>query len=145
MTKEILSKENIKLNAQFQNKEEAIRYTGDILVTNEYVQPNYVDKMLEREEVTSTFMGNFVAIPHGTEDSKGEVIETGISVVIAPEGVDFGDGNIVKILVGIAGKGDEHLEVLSKIAIVLSEGDNIESLVKSTSKDEIIRIFDEVN
>ncbi|MYL57738.1 PTS mannitol transporter subunit IIA [Virgibacillus halodenitrificans] len=145
MTKEILSKENIKLNAQFQNKEEAIRYTGDILVTNGYVQPNYVDKMLEREEVTSTFMGNFVAIPHGTEDSKGEVIETGISVVIAPEGVDFGDGNIVKILVGIAGKGDEHLEVLSKIAIVLSEEDNIESLVKSTSKDEIIRIFDEVN
>ncbi|WP_019378083.1 PTS sugar transporter subunit IIA [Virgibacillus halodenitrificans] len=145
MTKEILSKENIKLNAQFQNKEEAIRYTGDILVTNGYVQPNYVDKMLEREEVTSTFMGNFVAIPHGTEDSKGEVIETGISVVIAPEGVDFGDGNTVKILVGIAGKGDEHLEVLSKIAIVLSEEDNIESLVKSTSKDEIIRIFDEVN
>ncbi|WP_233879634.1 PTS sugar transporter subunit IIA [Virgibacillus halodenitrificans] len=145
MTKEILSKENIKLNAQFQNKEEAIRYTGGILVTNGYVQPNYVDKMLEREEVTSTFMGNFVAIPHGTEDSKGEVIETGISVVIAPEGVDFGDGNTVKILVGIAGKGDEHLEVLSKIAIVLSEEDNIESLVKSTSKDEIIRIFDEVN
>ncbi|WP_060678200.1 PTS sugar transporter subunit IIA [Virgibacillus halodenitrificans] len=145
MTKEILSKENIKLNAQFQNKEEAIRYTGDILVTNGYVQPNYVDKMLEREEVTSTFMGNFVAIPHGTEDSKGEVIETGISVVIAPEGVDFGDGNTVKILVGIAGKGDEHLEVLSKIAIVLSEEDNIESLVKSKSKDEIIRIFDEVN
>lgn len=145
MTKEILSKENIKLNAQFQNKEEAIRYTGDILVTNGYVQPNYVDKMLEREEVTSTFMGNFVAIPHGTEDSKGEVIETGISVVIAPEGVDFGDGNTVKILVGIAGKGDEHLEVLSKIAIVLSEENNIESLVKSTSKDEIIRIFDEVN
>lgn len=98
MTKEILSKENIKLNAQFQNKEEAIRYTGDILVTNGYVQPNYVDKMLEREEVTSTFMGNFVAIPHGTEDSKGEVIETGISVVIAPEGVDFGDGTLLKFL-----------------------------------------------
>ncbi|APC49661.1 PTS sugar transporter subunit IIA [Virgibacillus halodenitrificans] len=145
MTKEILSMENIKLNAQFKNKEEAIRYTGEILVTNGYVQPNYVEKMLEREEVTSTFMGNFVAIPHGTEDSKEEVIETGISVVIAPEGVDFGDGNTVKILVGIAGKGDEHLEVLSKIAIVLSEEDNIESLVKSSSKEEIIRIFDEVN
>ncbi|AIF44590.1 PTS sugar transporter subunit IIA [Virgibacillus sp. SK37] len=145
MTKEILSMENIKLNAQFKNKEEAIRYTGEILVANGYVQPNYVEKMLEREEVTSTFMGNFVAIPHGTEDSKDEVIETGISVVITPEGVSFGDGNTVKILVGIAGKGDEHLEVLSKIAIVLSEEDNIESLVKSTSKEEIIRIFDEVN
>ncbi|MBR3121244.1 PTS sugar transporter subunit IIA [Oceanobacillus profundus] len=145
MAKEILSKDNIQLDTKLANKEEAIRFTGKILVDNGYVEPTYVEKMLEREELTSTFMGNSVAIPHGTEDAKELVKETGISVVIVPEGVDFGDGNTVKILIGIAGKGDDHLEVLSKIAIVLSEEENIQTIVNATTKEEIISIFDEVN
>ncbi|RDW22178.1 PTS mannitol transporter subunit IIA [Oceanobacillus arenosus] len=145
MAKEILSPNNIQLNVSLNNKEEAIRYTGGILVENGYVNASYVDKMLEREALTSTFMGNNVAIPHGTEDAKDQVIETGLSVVTVPDGVDFGDGNIVKILIGIAGKGDDHLEVLSNIAIVLSEEENIQKIVNAASKEEIIRIFDEVN
>lgn len=145
MAKEVLAKENIQLNVSFKNKEEAIRYTGGILVDRGYVEPSYVDKMLEREELTSTYMGNFVAIPHGTEDAKEKVKETGLSVVTVPEGVYFGDGNIVKILIGIAGKGDEHLEILSKIAIVLSEEENIQSILDANSEEEIIRIFNEVN
>ncbi|WP_404455462.1 PTS sugar transporter subunit IIA [Virgibacillus necropolis] len=145
MTKEVLSKDNIDLNVTLSGKEEAVRYTGEILVNNGYVEASYVDKMLEREELTSTFMGNNVAIPHGTEDSKGSVIETGLSVVTVPDGVDFGDENIVKVLIGIAGKGDEHLEVLSKIAIVLSEEENIQKILDTKSKEEIIRLFDEVN
>ncbi|MBP1969358.1 PTS system mannitol-specific IIA component [Virgibacillus natechei] len=146
MTKEILSKDNIHLNVStLAEKEEAIRYTGEILVDNGYVEESYVGKMLEREEVTSTFMGNNVAIPHGTEDAKVAVLETGLSIVTVPEGVDFGDGNIVKVLIGIAGKGDEHLEVLSKIAIVCSEEENIEKIVGAQSKEEIIRLFDEVS
>ncbi|AXI10535.1 PTS mannitol transporter subunit IIA [Oceanobacillus zhaokaii] len=145
MAKEILSENNIQLNVSLNNKEEAIRYTGGILVDNGYVNASYVDKMLEREELTSTFMGNNVAIPHGTEDAKDQVIETGLSVVTVPDGVDFGDENIVKILIGIAGKGDDHLEVLSNIAIVLSEEENIQKIVDATSKEEIIRIFEEVN
>ena len=145
MAKEILSKDNIQLNATFSNKEEAIRYTGGILVDNGHVEASYVEKMLEREELTSTFMGNNVAIPHGTEDAKEAVIETGLSVVTVPDGVDFGDGNIVKVLIGIAGKGDDHLEVLSKIAIVLSEEENIQKILDAGSKEEIINLFDEVN
>ena len=145
MEKEVLSIDNINLNIALGNKEEAIRYTGGILVDNGYVDADYIEKMLEREELTSTFMGNQVAIPHGTEEAKGLVKETGLSVVTVPEGVDFGDGNIVKVLIGIAGKGDEHLEVLSKIAIVLSEEENIQKILDTTSKEEIIRIFDEVN
>src|SRR5690606_35762449 len=140
MAKEVLAKENIQLNVSLNSKEEAIRYTGGILVDNGYVEPSYVDKMLEREELTSTYMGNFVAIPHGTEDAKGQVKETGLSVVTVPNGVDFG-GNEVKILIGIAGKGDEHLEVLSKIAIVLSEEENIQTILDASSDEEIIRIF----
>lgn len=144
MAKEVLSENNIQLNVSLNNKEEAIRYTGGILVDNGYVNATYVEKMLEREALTSTYMGNNVAIPHGTEDTKDQVIETGLSVVTVPDGVDFGDGNIVKILIGIAGKGDDHLEVLSNIAIVLSEEENIPKIVDATSKEEIIRIFDEV-
>ncbi|MDY0396133.1 PTS sugar transporter subunit IIA [Virgibacillus halophilus] len=144
MAKEILGEDNIELNVELNTKEEAIRFTGEILVENGYVESSYIDKMLEREKVTSTYMGNYVAIPHGTEDAKSSVMETGISVVTVPHGVDF-DGNVVKILVGIAGKGDDHLEVLSKIAIVLSEEENIDKIVNAGSKEEIIRIFDEVN
>lgn len=144
MAKEILAKDNIELDVKLNSKEEAIRFTGKILADNGYVEESYIDKMLEREKVTSTYMGNFVAIPHGTEAAKSDVIETGISVVTVPNSVDF-DGNAVKILIGIAGKGDDHLEILSKIAIVLSEEENIDKIVNAGSKEEIIRIFDEVN
>lgn len=85
-----------------------------------------------------------MAIPHGTEDAKSEVNQTGLSIVTVPEGVDFGEGNEVKILIGIAGKGDEHLEILSKIAIVLSEEENIETILQAKSKDDILAIFEDV-
>ncbi|WML42034.1 PTS sugar transporter subunit IIA [Neobacillus sp. OS1-2] len=145
MTKSILAKENILLNAAVASKEEAIKLTGSILVEKGYVEPNYIEKMLEREQLTSTYMGNFVAIPHGTEDSKSFVKESGISFVQVPQGVDFGAGNIVKLLIGIAGKDNEHLDILSKIAIVCSEEENIEKLVSAKSADEILSIFEEVN
>ncbi|MCT1902234.1 PTS sugar transporter subunit IIA [Oceanobacillus sojae] len=145
MAKEILSTENIELGVQVSSKEEAVRYVGGILLNNGYVKENYIDKMLEREEIATTFMGNSLAIPHGTEDAKKEVIETGLSVVIVPDGVDFGDGNIVKLLIGIAGKGDEHLEILSQIAIICSEEENVEKLIQASSKEEIITLLNEVN
>ncbi|MEK4297922.1 PTS sugar transporter subunit IIA [Oceanobacillus sp. FSL W8-0428] len=145
MAKEILSTENIELGVQVSSKEEAVRYVGGILLNNGYVKENYIDKMLEREEIATTFMGNSLAIPHGTEDAKKEVIETGLSVVTVPDGVDFSDGNIVKLLIGIAGKGDEHLEILSQIAIICSEEENVEKLIQASSKEEIITLLNEVN
>ncbi|MFS0674266.1 PTS sugar transporter subunit IIA [Ornithinibacillus sp. 179-J 7C1 HS] len=145
MTKEILTQENIHLNEAFDCKEDAIRYTGKILVKNGYVEEEYIEKMLEREELSSTYMGNNVAIPHGTEGAKQDIKETGISVVTVPSGVEFGPGKIAKVLIGIAGKGDEHLTVLSKIAIVLSEEANIEKILAAKTKDDILRLFNEVN
>ncbi|NMD72535.1 PTS sugar transporter subunit IIA [Bacillus sp. DNRA2] len=145
MTNNILAKENIRLNTTVAGKEEAIRLTGSILVERGYVESNYIEKMLEREELTSTYMGNFVAIPHGTEDSKHFVKESGISFVQVPQGVDFGNGNIVKLLIGIAGKNNEHLDILSNIAIVCSEEENIDKLVTATTAEEIIAIFEGVN
>ncbi|MDP4086483.1 MAG: PTS sugar transporter subunit IIA [Bacillota bacterium] len=141
----ILSKKNIRLNEVIASKEEAIRLTGSVLVNQGYVDENYIEKMLEREELTSTYMGNFVAIPHGTEDSKNFVKESGISVIQVPNGVDFGNGNMVKLLFGIAGKNNEHLDILSNIAIVCSEEENIEKLVQAKTAEEILTIFEGVN
>ena len=145
MSLPILSAETVLLNAKVDNKESAIRLTGNVLVEKGYVDAGYVEKMLEREELTSTYMGNFVAIPHGTEDAKQSVKESGIAIIQVPGGVDFGNGNIVKLLIGIAGKGDEHLEILSKIAIVCSEEENVLSVVNASSKEEILALFEGVN
>ncbi|MFP7492743.1 PTS sugar transporter subunit IIA [Terribacillus saccharophilus] len=141
---EVLQEANIVLNTSLENQEDAIRKAGQILVDNGYVNASYVDKMMEREALTSTYMGNFVAIPHGTEDAKEEVLASGISIIQAPEGVRF-DGNEVKLVFGIAGKNNEHLDILSQIAIVCSEEENIDKLVKATSKQEIIDMFSEVD
>ena len=145
MALQVLAKDNILLNQQVATKEEAIRLAGKLLVERGNVEPLYVEKMLEREEITSTFMGNFVAIPHGTDDAKKEVKESGISIIQVPDGVDFGSGNIVKLVFGIAGKGNEHLDILSKIAISVSEMENVEKLVAATSVESIIALFEGVN
>ncbi|KMM36340.1 PTS sugar transporter subunit IIA [Guptibacillus hwajinpoensis] len=145
MNKEILATENVVLNEKASSKEEAIRMAGQILVDNGYVEASYVDQMLEREKLTTTYMGNSVAIPHGTEDAKKAVKSSGLSIVQLREGVDFGDGNIAKIIVGIAGKDNEHLEILSQIAIVCSEEENVEQLIQADSKETLISMFDEVN
>lgn len=141
----ILKKENIILNSNVSEKTEAIKLAGQILVDQGYVSADYIPAMLQREELSSTYMGNFLAIPHGTDEAKAAVLQSGLSVVQVPNGVEFGDGNIVKLLVGIAGKDGEHLEILSQIAIVCSEEENVEKLVQAKSEEEIISILSEVN
>lgn len=145
MALSVLAEENILLNQQLATKEEAIRLAGQILVDNRYVDADYIEKMLEREAMTSTFMGNFVAIPHGTDDAKKDVKESGISIIQVPNGVDFGDGNIVKLIIGIAGKGGGHLDILSNIAITVSEIENVENIVAATSAKSILSFFEGVN
>ncbi|OIJ18086.1 PTS mannitol transporter subunit IIA [Anaerobacillus alkalidiazotrophicus] len=145
MTLSILPKENILLNAEVANKKEAIQLVGSILEKNGYVNSDYIDQMFLREELSSTYMGNYVAIPHGTDEAKKSVKETGIAIVQVPNGVDFGNGNIVKLFIGLAGKDNEHLEILSQIAIVCSEEENVIKIINSDSKEEILSIFEEVN
>jgi len=141
--KNILTAEKIMLNAKVVSKEEAIRLAGDLLVQAGHVTAAYVEKMQEREQLATTYIGSGVAIPHGTNESKQEIQSTGISIVQVPEGVDFGDGNTAYLLVGIAAVGDEHLEVLSNIAIICSEEENVKRVVQATSADEIIALFSE--
>jgi PTS system mannitol-specific IIA component len=84
-----------------------------------------------------------VAIPHGTNDSKQWITRSGLSVITVPEGVEYGDGEVARLIVGIAGKGDEHLEILSNIALVVSEEENVERIVRAETKEELMAIFEE--
>ncbi|AHY45637.1 Mannitol/fructose-specific phosphotransferase system IIA domain [Rubrobacter radiotolerans] len=141
---EILTRDTVELNASFADRDEAIRRAGELLVENGCVDERYIDSMFEREASVSTFMGNGVAIPHGTNDSKDSVARSGLSIITVPNGVDYGDGNVAKLIVGIAGKGGEHLDILQKIALVVSEEENVERIVAANSKDELLSYFDEV-
>ena len=140
---EILTSKTIELGASLSNRDEAIRRAGALLVENGHVDERYVDSMFEREESVSTYMGNAVAIPHGTNDSKQWVTRSGLSIITVPEGVEYGDGDVAKLVIGIAGKGDDHLEILSKIALVVSEEENVEKIVASETKEELLSYFDE--
>ncbi|CUH96534.1 hypothetical protein P22_2624 [Propionispora sp. 2/2-37] len=142
MSQIAITKDNIKLNASPADKREAIALAGQLLVDGRHVTGEYIEKMYKREELTTTYIGNGVAIPHGTNESKPFIKSSGISIVQVPGGVDFGEGNTAYLLIGIAGVGDEHLEILSNIAIVCAEEDSVKKLVQATTKEEIIELFE---
>jgi PTS system, mannitol-specific IIC component len=138
----VLKKENVFLNKSFSSKEEAIRFAGQALVDGGYVNPSYVDGMMERDKDMSTYMGNSIAIPHGTEKVKKEVIASGVVIVQVPQGIDF-DGNKVRLIFGIAGKNNSHLEILSKIAVACAEMDNVEAMVRAGSVDDLLQVINQ--
>lgn len=141
--KTIFDERNIRLQAAFSSKEEAIRAAGQILVDNDYVNADYIDDMLAREKVVSTYIGNSVAIPHGLSESKDRIENSGISLIQVPQGVKF-EGGTARLIIGIAGKNNEHIEILGKIAAVCIEEDKIEKLVQAKTKREILSIFKEL-
>lgn len=139
---EVLKKENIFLAQSFSSKEEVIRFAGQALVDSGYVNPSYIQGMIERDRGMSTYMGNEIAIPHGTEKVKKEVLSSGIVIVQVPDGVDF-DGNKVRLVFGIAGKNNSHLNILSKIAIACAEIDNVQKMVEAKTADELIAVIND--
>jgi mannitol/fructose-specific phosphotransferase system IIA component len=134
----IMTEDLIKLGVQVSNKEEAVKIAGDLLYKNGYVEEDYLEAMQEREKDVSTFMGNGVAIPHGTNKAKKYIKKTGLSFVQIPEGVDFGDGNTAYIVIGIAGKGDEHLQILQNLATILQDEQKTEALTKTDDKKIVL-------
>ncbi|EDR6776122.1 PTS sugar transporter subunit IIA [Salmonella enterica] len=136
----IFTPDNIILNAQAKDKFDAIRITGNILKENGYVTDEYIKRMIVREEIVSTYLGNGLAIPHGTDGSDCEIIKTGISLVQFPDGVDFGDGNTAYITIGIAGKEAEHMDLLNKIALICIEEDNVQTLRNATSIEQVLQV-----
>ncbi|WP_018665387.1 PTS mannitol transporter subunit IICBA [Heyndrickxia acidiproducens] len=137
---EILPPKNVFLNQSFKNKEEAIRFAGRVLVDNGYVTESYIDEMIKREQLTSTYIGNEIAIPHGTDEAKEAILKSGITVVQVPDGVDF-NGNIVRMVIGIAGKNGEHLGILSKIAETCSDMDTVKKMAEAKTVEELLSYF----
>jgi len=143
MNKLILNEENIVLNAAAEGKYEAIERAGRLLTDNGYVEPEYIEGMRKREIEVTTYIGNGIAIPHGTSQYVKHINKSGIVVLQYPGGVDFGEGNIAYILIGIAGRNDEHLEILSAIALVCQDENNVSKLRHAAAKKEIISILTE--
>jgi PTS system mannitol-specific IIA component len=143
MEKGILVREGIVLNVVSESKDRAIERVGKLLIDGGYVKENYIEGMKAREEEVTTYMGNGVAIPHGMNEYKKEILETGIVIAQYPSGVDFGEGNTAYIVIGIAGKGDEHMEILSKIALTIQYEENVERLRNAKTPEEIMEIIEE--
>ncbi|MDA9472742.1 PTS sugar transporter subunit IIA [Enterococcus sp. 5H] len=138
----LLKKEDILLKQNYSDKKAAITAAGEKLVEQGYVAESYIEKMIERDTLTTTFIGNMVAIPHGTDDSKHMIHKSGIVILQVPEGVEF-EGNQVKLIIGIAGIENEHLDMLSQIALVCSDIEKVEQLVSANSEMEMIELFKE--
>ncbi|TJY14476.1 PTS mannitol transporter subunit IIA [Staphylococcus chromogenes] len=100
--------------------------------------------MKAREQLVSTFMGNALAIPHGTDEAKNEVLTSGLSLIQIPDGLDW-IGEEVKVVIGIAGKDGEHLDLLSQIAIAFSEEENVEKIIHAKDGATIRRVFEEAD
>ena len=148
---EALDKKMIALNQQVATQAEGIRLAGQLLVDGGCVEPEYIDAMQARNQDVSVYMGNFIAIPHGTEDGMKYIKKTGISVVQVPMGVSWGnpddndDDKTVTVIFGIAGLNGEHLNLLSQIAIYCSDVANVAKLADAQSEDEIINLLKEVD
>lgn len=132
----ILKIENIMTGLAPESKEEAIRRVGQILYDGGYVDVSYIDAMIERENLTTTYMGMGLAIPHGTSEAKAAVIKSGIAVLQYPEGVEFGDEK-AHLIIGIAGVGDSHLEILAKVSEALEDEEVLDRLSKSADASKI--------
>jgi len=140
----ILTIGQVRIHAGSATQDEALQEATDILVAAGAVTPAYVDAMRQREETVSTFMGNGLAIPHGTNETKEAILASGLSVVRYDGGVDWA-GEQATFVIGIAGRGDEHLEILSQIAILFSEEDDVAKLNAAQTPDELFALLSDVN
>ena len=132
----ILQPGNIRIGLPAEPKEEAIRRAGELLVAGGYARPEYVDAMLRREELATTCLGMGLAIPHGTSDAKERVLRSGIVFLQYPDGVDF-DGEKAHLIVGIAGVGDEHLEILARLSASFEDEELLQRLMTATDPQVI--------
>lgn len=136
----ILRPENILVCLRSEPKEAAIRRAGELLVAGGYATPEYADAMLRREELATTYMGSGIAIPHGTSDAKGRVLKSGIVVLQYPDGVAFGEEK-AHLVVGIAGVGDAHLDILARLAAAFGDEELLRRLTTCTDPRAIYEVL----
>ena len=136
----VLNLGQIRIHSGSVAKDDAMAEAAGILQDAGAVTGAYLDAMRQREQTVSTYMGNELAIPHGTNETKDAILASALSFVRYDGGVDW-DGEKVTFVVGIAGKGDEHLQVLAKIAEALSSEEDAAKLAHASSKDEFLKII----
>jgi PTS system mannitol-specific IIA component len=139
----LLQRQAIRLSERASVRDDAIRRCGETLVEIGAVDPTYVEAMLARERSVSTYVGEGVAIPHGTLAGKDAVHHDALAVLRFPEGVDW-DGNPVVVCVAIAARGDGHTEILSELAQILLDPDRARALREATSPDDVLDLLSPV-
>ena len=135
-----ISAADIQLGCKSVGREQAIRDSGALLVKRGYVKDPYVDAMVERDKLTSVYIGMGIAIPHGTNEAKDAVENTGVVLQQYPDGVDF-DGEKAQLVFGIAGKGEEHLEILANICRILEDEEILEKLKTTDDLDWALSVL----
>jgi PTS system mannitol-specific IIA component len=135
-TNNVLTPEMVRIHPGSATREQAMQEATDLLVAAGAVTAAYYEAMQDRERTVSTFMGNGLAIPHGTNDTKDTVLGSALTFVRYDGGVDWG-GQQATFVVGIAGKGGEHLEILSKIAILFSDDSEVEKLRAAATPEQL--------
>lgn len=141
---DVLTLNSIKINGTATTKQEAIAEANELLLAAGAVTNDYLASMLERETSVSTYMGNYLAIPHGTNEGKDAILSSALSFVRYAKAIDW-DGQEVRFVVGIAGKEGGHLDILSKIALIFSDDDEVEKLLKAPSDEAVFALLSDVN
>ncbi|MCL2899240.1 PTS mannitol transporter subunit IICBA [Brenneria tiliae] len=138
-----LGAENIFLNQHAADKEQAIRFAGEQLVQGGFVKPEYVDAMLEREKLTSTYLGESIAVPHGTIEAKDQVLKTGVVFCQYPDGVRFGESedDVARLVIGIAARNNEHIQVITSLTNALDDEAVIERLTHTQDAQEVLDLL----
>lgn len=134
---------NIFLGNHATDKEQAIRFAGEQLVKGGYVEPEYVDAMLDREKLTPTYLGESIAVPHGTIEAKDRVLKTGIVFCQYPQGVRFGEDeeDIAKLVIGIAARNNEHIQVITSLTNALDDDSVIARLATTNDVQEVLYLL----
>lgn len=140
----VLQLDQIDLNGAAATPAAAIDQAGQILVRAGAVDEEYVGYMHQREELMSTYMGNYLAIPHGTNEGKDTILASALSFVRYDTPIDW-NGNEVRFVVGIAGKDGGHMEVLTKIAVVFSDEDTVNDLLAAKTPADVMKLLGDVN
>ena len=136
MTADVLSRSAVQVGGTAATQREAIEKVGGVLVAEGLVTPAYVEAMHAREAIVSTYLGNGIALPHGTNDAQDAVRRTGLAVIQFPAGVPWGD-EPARLVIGLAATSDEHIAILSRLAGILDDAKLCERLGRSTDPDEI--------
>lgn len=137
---DILTPRDIRLGLTAVDKTDALKQCGAMLVEAGAATQAYADALFERERQVSTYLGEGVAIPHGTNESREHILGTRLGFLQFPNGVDW-DGNTVHVCIPIASRSDEHVDLLASLAEVLMDPEAAEELRTSNNASRILHLL----